>query len=297
MLLVSHKNSFLSSKFSRAGLVMLLAFMTASCASQYVNQLSQVATNSTAFHIPTALSVDTCKNAIRDHDVNTGHALDAGNIRLMNWNIHKGTAQTWTVDYDVLADQKDLVLIQEASLRSETINDMDESMHWSFAPGYRTTGEITGVLTLSSIRPLTQCSFVNLEPLLRTPKATSITQYALTGSTETLVVVNVHAVNFSLGLGAFQDQFTQIEETLADHSGPIILSGDLNTWRQKRMAIIDALALGLGLESLQFEDDHRVRVMGRLLDHIYVRGLSVVTSETHDVSSSDHNPMSVTLKM
>jgi endonuclease/exonuclease/phosphatase (EEP) superfamily protein YafD len=71
----------------------------------------------------------------------------------------------------------------------------------------------------------------------------------------------------------------------------------MNTWRKKRMEIIEELALDLNLESLQFNEDKRVRVMGRPLDHIFVRGLSVVTSQTHDVSTSDHNPMSVTLKM
>ena len=61
------------------------------------------------------MSVDACKVAIRDHDVNTGHELDPNNIRLMNWNIQKGTAQTWKVDYDSLAMQKDLVLFRIAA--------------------------------------------------------------------------------------------------------------------------------------------------------------------------------------
>ena len=94
--------------------------------------------------------------------------------------------------------------MQEASLRQETINDIDSSRHWSFAPGYTLDGEITGVMTLSRSRPLTQCSFTSLEPLLRTPKATSVTEYGLTGPELTLVVVNIHAVNFSMGTGAFR---------------------------------------------------------------------------------------------
>ena len=63
------------------------------------------------------------------------------------------------------------------------------------------------------------------------------------------------------------------------------------------MEIIESLASGLELESLQFDEDLRKRFMGRVLDHIYVRGLSVVTSDTHAVVTSDHNPMSVTFKM
>jgi endonuclease/exonuclease/phosphatase (EEP) superfamily protein YafD len=293
----SQKHSFLPSRFPRMGLLLLVASVTASCASQYVSQLSQVSTNSTVFHIPTAVSVDTCRDTLREHDVDTGQELDSNNIRLVNWNIQKEIEKNWKIDYDSVATEKDLVLIQEASLRSETINDMDGTKHWSFAPGYRTPGEITGVLTLSSIRPLTQCSFVNLEPVFRTPKATNITQYALTNTEKTLVVVNVHAVNFSLGVGAFREQFAQISDTLSEHTGPVILSGDFNTWGARRMAIIEKMALGLELDPLQFDDDHRVRVMGRAIDHIYVRGLIVVETATHAVIASDHNPMSVTLRM
>jgi endonuclease/exonuclease/phosphatase (EEP) superfamily protein YafD len=281
----------------RATLAVCLSLIMGACASLYVEQLAQVSANSRDFHLPTELGVDACRESLSAPIATDVSELDPYNIRLVNWNVQKTAAASWNEDYAELADGADLVLMQEASLREETIADLDVSRHWSFAPGYRTEEQISGVLTLSTIKPLTQCSFVVLEPVIRTPKATSITQYALATSEETLVVVNLHAVNFSLGLGAFRKQFDQVVSALSKHDGPIVLSGDFNTWRDGRMDIVDSVAAELGLTALKFMKDDRTRVRGRTIDHIYIRGLSAVRADVRTVTTSDHNPMSVTLSL
>lgn len=247
--------------------------------------------------MPGDVGISNCRDSLDNAVPANGARLDPYDIRLGNWNIRKKSSPDWLRDYHRLADGTDLVLIQEASLRADTIADLTPDMHWSFAPGYRAAGEVTGVLTLSSRKPLTQCSFVTMEPLMRTPKGTNLTQFGLVGSEQTLVVVNVHAISLSFGLGIFEQQFAQIAAALENHTGPIILSGDFNTWRHGRMAIIDKLAAKLALEPLSFSEDHRMRVMGRFLDHIYVRGLTALQSSSRLVNTSDHRPMSVTLTM
>lgn len=285
-------------RLARAAIIVCLALVMGACAGLYVEQLAQVSANSRDFHLPTALGVDACRESLKAPVTSGGASeLDPYNIRLVNWNVQKTANVSWNEDYAALAEGSDLVLMQEASLREETIADLDVSRHWSFAPGYRTEDQISGVLTLSTIKPLTQCSFVNLEPVIRTPKATSITQYALASSNETLVVVNLHAVNFSLGLGAFRKQFAQVASALSEHDGPIVLSGDFNTWRNGRMDIVDSIAADLGLRALTFMKDDRTRVLGRTIDHIYIRGLSAVRADVSTVTTSDHNPMSVTLSL
>lgn len=281
----------------RAAALLCAAVACSACASLYVGELAQVSANSRDFHLPTALGVDACRDSLSNPITEGASELDSHSIRLVNWNVQKTANSEWNDDYRQLADGSDLVLMQEASLREETIAELDVSRHWSFAPGYRNDKQISGVLTLSTIKPLTQCSFVNLEPVLRTPKATSITQYALAASNETLVVVNLHAVNFSLGLGAFRKQFSQVVAVLAGHDGPVVMSGDFNTWRDGRMAIVDSIAAELGLSALTFMKDERTRVLGRTLDHIYIRGLSAVRADVRRVTTSDHNPMSVTLSL
>ncbi len=240
--------------------------------------------------------VSVCRDMLAAESLE-GAELDASNISLFNWNVHKTRERRWREDFDAFANNADLVLFQEASLREATIAEIDSSRHWSFAPGYRKWGEVTGVMTLSGIKPLTQCSFAHSEPWLRTPKATSVTQYGLTGTDQTLVVVNVHAVNFSWGTGAFEKQFTQIRDVLENHKGPVIMSGDFNTWRNRRVQIVNDMAASLELTAVAFKNDHRVRFFGNTLDHIYIRGLQALDANTEVVETSDHNPMTAVFAM
>jgi len=152
-------------------------------------------------------------------------------------------------------------------------------------------------MTVSVAEPLTQCNLVNMEPWIRTPKATMIIEYGLSGTDQTLLVVNAHAVNFTIGIRHFRRQIQQMESVLSEHSGPILLSGDFNTWRGKRFEILNQVAASLGLEMLDYDEDYRKRLFGHPLDHIYVRGLQVIEATTYRVDSSDHNPMSVRLRL
>ena len=263
-----------------------------------VLQLSACAHRPVTVDTSAALQFSTEVNVCRDMlgtENSSGAELNASNISLFNWNVHKTRERRWREDFDSFASNADLVLFQEASLREETIAEIDSSRHWSFAPGYRKWGEVTGVMTLSGVKPLTQCSFVHSEPWLRSPKATSITEYGLTDTDQTLVVINVHAVNFSFGTGAFEKQFEQIRQVLEYHDGPVILSGDLNTWREKRVQIVRELAASLELTEVTFKDDHRVQFFGNTLDHIYIRGLRALDTNTKIVKTSDHNPMTAVL--
>ena len=241
--------------------------------------------------------IDACRSALQSPQHAAVGALDGTDIELVTWNVRKTSLPRWREDYARLTRGKNLILIQEVSLRPETVTNLPSVPHWSFAPGYPMDNAITGVLTLSSVEPLTRCNFVTIEPLLRTPKATSVTQFSLAGRRETLLVVNMHAVNFSFGLGTYKRQFEQVAAVLDGHRGPVILSGDLNTWRDGRMDTVTALADAFDLVALEFADDRRTLFLGRPLDHIYVRGLKARSAQATDVTSSDHNPLSVTLSM
>jgi endonuclease/exonuclease/phosphatase (EEP) superfamily protein YafD len=84
---------------------------------------------------------------------------------------------------------------------------------------------------------------------------------------------------------------------LNNHAGPILLSGDFNTWHWRRSETLKEMTDSLGLEMLDYDEDHRKRFLGQPLDHIYVRGLEVLEATTRQVDSSDHNPMSVHLRL
>lgn len=231
----------------------------------------------------------------------TGHqalaSIDPASIELLNWNIQKGGHEDWGLDLYEYGNRATVLTLQEAPLRNPGWeSQVVESFH-AFAPGYETRRSPTGVMTVSTAVPLVQCNFAAREPWLRTPKATLVTEYALTDRSETLLVVNIHAVNFTFGLGAFERQLEQASSVLARHEGPIIFAGDFNTWRKARLDHLAMLVDAHGLAPVQFDEDDRKRVFGKPLDHVYVRGLDVVAADTAETATSDHNPMRVWLSI
>ena len=223
--------------------------------------------------------------------------LDAEAIRIVNWNIQKGGHPDWAADLLAVDDMADLLILQEASPDFDDWQRVAPLHHRSFAQGFSGFGHNTGVMTLSAAAPVAECDLVEHEPWLRTRKAMLVTEYGLTGTDQTLLVINIHGVNFSLGMRELRRQLTAAESIIAAHSGPVVFSGDFNTWRGARATLMDSTVSALGLEALQYEADHRKRVLGWPLDHIYVRGLDTVTATTHELDSSDHNPMRVEFRL
>lgn len=226
--------------------------------------------------------------------------LDSSNIRMVNWNIQKGGAPDWADDLSSFTNEPDLMLFQEAALDMDAWEVVAAGHYRSFAPGYRTpgpSGSVTGVMTLSAAEPLTSCRLMSIEPWLRSPKATMITEYGLTDTDHSLLVVNIHAINFTIGNKAFREQVRRALSVVSAHLGPILLSGDFNTWHWRQSKILREMANNHGLTMLNYDEDHRTRVFGQPLDHIYVRGLRVVGATSIRSDSSDHNPMSAILSL
>ena len=267
--------------------------LLASCASQ---PLAPAAVQLSIEGQP-ATSAEACRHRLGSGSHNGQSALDASDIHVFNWNMQKARHVGALDDMDTLAGDKDLILIQEAALGDELLESSRKARFWSFAPGYRNSNQLTGVMTLSASVPLTRCSLASREPWLGTPKATSVTEYALSGTDQTLVVVNIHAINFTFGLRHFREQLEQVSAALTDHDGPLIFSGDFNTWRKQRQDLVTGLSSQLGLQPVRFDDDQRKLVFGQALDHIYVRGLKKKEASTGVVSTSDHNPMTVRLAL
>jgi endonuclease/exonuclease/phosphatase (EEP) superfamily protein YafD len=224
--------------------------------------------------------------------------LDPAAIRLVTWNIHKEADPGWQRDLRRFASGSDVLLLQETVL-DRALRDVvgDAGMRWVMASSFIYSNADTGVLTAARIDAVANCTQRIVEPLLRLPKSTVISWFPLRGRTATLAVVNVHAINFSLSLGAYRAQFDAVADALSNHTGPIILAGDLNTWTAARVGVVDAVAKRLHLTEIAFADDRRKLFLGRQLDHIYTRGIDVVASSAIPVTSSDHNPVDATLRL
>jgi endonuclease/exonuclease/phosphatase (EEP) superfamily protein YafD len=245
---------------------------------------------------PVLTDAKQCSLVLQKNSGASGTGLERTDLQLFSWNTHKNTDAAMRADLGRLAEGADLILLQEAVINSEAFAGIDPEFHWSFSQGYRTENFRSGVTTASRIRPLAQCSLTHKEPWLRSPKATNITEFALADSDQTLLVVNLHLINFTIGVEAMRQQLLQALSFVEQHTGPVIVAGDFNTWNKSRRELVAGALLSRGLEPVSYDSDYRKRFLGHALDHTYIRDITVARGTSYPVNTSDHNPTSVTLK-
>jgi endonuclease/exonuclease/phosphatase (EEP) superfamily protein YafD len=216
----------------------------------------------------------------------------------MNWNILKGKKYGWEEDFKHLMQQKDILTIQEAYLTDDLRELLKQgSYNWDISTAFKYEGSEVGVLTASTLEPYFICTFRIKEPLINIPKTVMITSYPLSGTEQSLLVVNIHSIAFTLGTRRFSMQLHELERILLQYQGPLIVSGDINTWSKKRMTIVEDLSSRLGLKAVSFKKNYRTKIFGHDIDHIFYRGLVASDSTVTEVTSSDHNPMLVTFRL
>jgi endonuclease/exonuclease/phosphatase (EEP) superfamily protein YafD len=225
-------------------------------------------------------------------------ALDSNGFSLLSWNIQKGMRVGWEEDFSRLSYNKDLIIIQEVSLTDSTRRLLQERYHhWDLALAFEYQDNKSGVLTASKVEPSFLCAFRNKEPLIRIPKTILITRYPLSDGNQVVMVANVHLINYTLLVSHFRAQLKQLEKILSKHQGPLIISGDFNTWNDERMAVVDNIASSLDLKAVTFSENYRATVFGRNVDHIYYRGLEPIKAISIKITTSDHNPLIVKFRL
>jgi len=225
-------------------------------------------------------------------------ALDPAAIRLLTWNIHKQDDAGWDRDLASFAASSDILLLQEVVLAPALRSVVEDAgMRWVMASSFLYSDFDIGVVTGSRKTPLASCTQRVVEPLIRIPKSAVISWFRVAGQSATLAVVNVHAINFALGLTGYRAQLDALRAALVDHPGPIIFAGDLNTWTDARNQAMRDVGTALGLTEIEFREDRRSVFLGKQLDHVYARGLELVDAEAIPVKSSDHNPVRVTFRV
>jgi len=226
-----------------------------------------------------------------------GPALDPARIRILTWNIHKEDDSGWDTDLARFAEASDIVLLQEVTLIDPMTDILRKAgLQWVMASSFIYKDTDIGVVTAARAPTVAHCTQRVTEPLLRLPKSSVVTWLPLRGSRKLLAVANIHSINFALTLGEYEAQFAGVVEALAQHDGPIILAGDLNTWSDDRVAALQNVARKLGLTEIPFESG-RSRFLGHELDHILVRGLAVESAAAIAVKSSDHNPVTAVVRV
>jgi endonuclease/exonuclease/phosphatase (EEP) superfamily protein YafD len=226
------------------------------------------------------------------------HGLNPQKITFLNWNIYKGNGENWKQDLSSFADEHELMTIQEAYLDDQLVSLLDEhDFSWTMHAAFHLNGTAAGVMNVSSSDALHSCGFRVDEPIIRIPKAALISYYAIEGTNKKLLLANIHGINFTLGITAYAEQLEQLYDSVAHHDGPMIVAGDFNSWSGERLVQMKSLVERLALSKIEYAVNNKTHVFGNAIDHVFYRQLELVDNKVLQVSSSDHNPISVSFRL
>ena len=164
-----------------------------------------------------------------------------GTITVAIWNAHKFHDPQFSTDLQSLMDwqKPDIIFLQEARadrLAMEKIGGYFANS-WSYPwPG----GVTIGVVTLSKVSPgeVKPMQSKYREFFVTAPKTSLITEHPLPNG-ETLLAVNIHLLVFERwGVLKLRSQLDELKSIMEQHSGPILMAGDSNTWNEKRLGLV-----------------------------------------------------------
>lgn len=233
-------------------------------------------------------------------------------LQVLVWNIYKENRVALVDDYKKYAADAELVLLQEAIapdnqlstvLNSETLNffmaTSFERKRWSSVTqnGVATGASAVPSESIAMLAPKREFGFT-------TPKAMTANYYHIAGSEQSVLVLNIHALNFVF-FSAYQTQIDQALTLINKHQGPVIFAGDFNTnfpQGEKKQAYLMQAMQNTGLEKVSFHPDARKFVNTKCdiaseIDYVFERGFTVLEAYVPDSAGSDHCPLMTRLKL
>lgn len=222
----------------------------------------------------------------------------AEKFRLMVWNVHKYDDPQLTIDYQKYGKEAELILFQEAIDRQDFASQLmrvSPEVSWSMAKAFYwdSSDANTGVATGAKIRVQTERALLSevTEPILSTPKTILISEFKIANSSKTLLVCNMHAINFVMQ-STYEEHVDQMIQAIRQHHGPMIVAGDFNTWSFSRYDYLETELKKIGIKHLQLDDSGSLP-----LDHVFVRDIELLQSiHLPELDSSDHQPILIDLK-
>ncbi len=249
-----------------------------------------------------ALSADTselCRNTkeniISYENQITPQPENGGEFTVLSWNGHKYADKNYFNDLKKLSESADIMMLQEVlhskDWQAVFLNNLPFS--FSFFKSFCTNeNQATGVQNGARFPLFNNVNLVSpdQEPVTNTPKVSGVSRIDIPGHGSVLIV-NTHALNFNPG-NSFERHINQIANYISTQSGPVIWAGDFNTWNSKRQKYLDRKMKDLAFKNVNPVNDNRAQK----LDHIYVRGFTVINAEVLKQTSSDHRPLIAVLK-
>ncbi len=220
---------------------------------------------------------------------------------LLIWNVHKeNQTQQFQNKFYELTDSYpiDFLLFQELRYPKKSSFILKE-YSYVLASNIETKKDVFGVLTASklSFKKIEAHKTSQKELGFLTHKSLLITQHKLPNE-KTLYIVNIHSINF-VPLKVFTQELERLYNELINFDGPLIISGDFNTWSSGRMKQIEIFKKKLSLTHADIQEKQHIKHMFlKPLDHLFYRDLELVQGEAIDTAQvSDHNPIYAKFKI
>ncbi len=234
-------------------------------------------------------------------------ALAPDSIKVLVWNIKKTEMKPWQTEFSSFAKGKDIILVQEAYDIDRMVDEIKTYDGFRFDMGKSFTYNLynnhaTGTMVGSHVEPeeviVTQT--VDHEPMTGTPKAMTYAKYPVEGSDKSLLVISIHAINFTT-IGPFKRNLLQAKAEIDKHDGPVLFAGDFNTHHALRTNYLFNMMKEMKFTPITFKNGEqrmKFKLTGSYLDHGFVRGLKVKSAECVGTSKgSDHKPLLIELAL
>lgn len=230
-------------------------------------------------------------------------AFDPESIKVMVWNLKKAQEPNWDRDFKYYGQDRDLFILSEGYLNPLMKGTFEsfEDFRWDMGVAFlykKDNNTKTGTVIGSKVQPtdIKVRHTSDLEPFILTPKALTIGKYPIAGTNKELLVISVHAIN-AVTTNAFERHMQLAREEMVKHDGPIIFAGDFNTNLGAKVKFLKKMTTDLGMQSIEFQDDKRMKSFGQVIDYIFVKDLYPKKSKVlGHLKSSDHKAMMAELK-
>ena len=213
---------------------------------------------------------------------------------LLTWNLQKVDFSHHihrSIESLLNIDKVHLLSLQEAAVKHQ--QNRFFNLPFFMAPNIETKQTLFGVVTASDFKQSAHHQYLTQSRELgwMTHKTAIITKHLLANG-QTLTHVNIHAINF-VPNKTFKTELRLLWNNILHTQGPLIVSGDFNTWNQTRLLTLLNATNQLNLSQVTFTDSHAIKTLNRqALDYIFYRGLILRDSKALIVPDiSDHNPL------
>lgn len=222
-----------------------------------------------------------CKSIPKEKDVlysmgtASSHQLNSKNLNILVWNLYKGRNKEFPAVFAKLAKDRDVILLSEVINEAPISTSLAKltNFSWDMAAAFLMKNKVATGTAIGSYAEARNVRFYrtkDVEPFVKSPKATTLTEYAIPGSTKTLLAISIHGINWD-GDDSMVRQLEMMMPDIEKHQGPIVFAGDFNFKNPTRLKLAQQILGRAGVTRVPWQNPNTKKQ----LDDAFTRGVKV----------------------